>query len=154
MFEQVLWRGWCLVEILKLMLGRDSEDEIWSRFVFEPVIWTQPSGPLCLWQCFEQVELSLHRLLIDNWYFLGNSKPTHEVQEKHLAKKIDVKYLYFFVFPFSRWKTIFVIFFEQSIEWSNKESYKILHFDSCSWQVNNVLYFAGINNIVVRMLLY
>ena len=24
----VLWRGCCLVEILKLMLGRDSEDEI------------------------------------------------------------------------------------------------------------------------------
>ena len=43
------------------MLGRDSEDEIWSRFVFELVLWpqevtlvsrTQPSGPLCLWQCF------------------------------------------------------------------------------------------------------
>ena len=34
------------------MLCRDSEDEIWSRFVFELVIWTQPSGPLCLWQCF------------------------------------------------------------------------------------------------------
>ena len=50
---QVLWRGWCLVEILKMMLGRDSEDEIWSRFVFELVIWTQPSGPLCLWQCFK-----------------------------------------------------------------------------------------------------
>ena len=30
--------------------------------------------------------------LTDNWYFLGNSKPTREVQEKHLAKKIDVKY--------------------------------------------------------------
>ena len=27
-----------MVEILKLMLGRDSEDEIWSRFVFELVI--------------------------------------------------------------------------------------------------------------------
>ena len=50
---QVLWRGWCLVEILKMMLGRDSEDEIWSRFVFELVIRTQPSGPLCLWQCFD-----------------------------------------------------------------------------------------------------
>ena len=25
---EVLWRGWCLVEILKLMLGLDSEDEI------------------------------------------------------------------------------------------------------------------------------
>ena len=29
------------VEILKLMLGRDSEDEIWSRFMFELVIWLQ-----------------------------------------------------------------------------------------------------------------
>ena len=33
----------------------DSEDEIWSRFVFELVWtlvnWTQPSPPLCLWQC-------------------------------------------------------------------------------------------------------
>ena len=28
----------CLVEILKLMLFRDSEDEILSRFVFELVI--------------------------------------------------------------------------------------------------------------------
>ena len=45
------------------MLSRDSEDAIWSRFVFELVIWpkevtlvrwTQPSGPLCLWQCFLQ----------------------------------------------------------------------------------------------------
>ena len=44
------------------MLSRDSEDEMWSRFVFELVIWlqevtlarwTQPSGPLCLWQCFQ-----------------------------------------------------------------------------------------------------
>ena len=44
--------GWCLV-------GR-SEDEIWSRLVLELVIRpkevtlvsrTQPSGPLCLWQC-------------------------------------------------------------------------------------------------------
>ena len=33
------------------MPGRDSEDEIWSRFVFELVKWTQSSGPLCLWQC-------------------------------------------------------------------------------------------------------
>ena len=53
-------KWWCLVEILKLMQGRDSED-VWSRFVFELVIWpkevtlvsrTQLSGPLCLWQCF------------------------------------------------------------------------------------------------------
>ena len=38
------------------VLGGDSEDEIWSRFVFE-LVWTllsrtQPSGPMCLWQCF------------------------------------------------------------------------------------------------------
>ena len=42
------------------MLSRDPEDENWSRFVIELVIWpqevtlarwTQPSGPLCLWQC-------------------------------------------------------------------------------------------------------
>jgi len=65
---QVLWRGWCLVEILKLMLGQDSEDEIWSRFVFELVTWTQPSGPLCLWQCFNS--LSLVRQSNLNWIHL------------------------------------------------------------------------------------
>ena len=60
---------WPLVAIMTIILGRDSEamfgqdfeDEIWSRFVWELVIWpkevtlvtrTQPSGPLCLWQCF------------------------------------------------------------------------------------------------------
>ena len=45
----------------KSVLGRYYEEEIWSRFVFEIVIWpqevtlvrwTQPSGPLCLRQCF------------------------------------------------------------------------------------------------------
>ena len=35
------------------MIGRDSEDETWSRFAFENVIWTQPSGPFCLWQCLK-----------------------------------------------------------------------------------------------------
>ena len=35
------------------MLNRDSEIVICSRFVnCNIVIWTQPSGPLCLWQCF------------------------------------------------------------------------------------------------------
>ena len=52
------------------MLSRDSEDAIWSRFVFELVIWpqkvtlvrwTQPSGPLCLWQCFS-LKLVIYRL--------------------------------------------------------------------------------------------
>ena len=55
----MLMFGWDFL----LMLSRDSEDEMWSRFVFELVIWpqgvtlvrwTQPSGPLCLWQCFQQ----------------------------------------------------------------------------------------------------
>ena len=49
------------------MLSWDSEDEMWSRFVFELVIWlqevtlarwTQPSDPLCLWQCFFHVTVS------------------------------------------------------------------------------------------------
>ena len=39
-----------------LMFGWDSKAEIWSRFMFE-LVWTlvgrtQPSSPLCLWQCF------------------------------------------------------------------------------------------------------
>ena len=72
--DQVLWRGWCLVEILKMMLGRKSEDEIWSRFVFELfkwhlqvilVSWTQPSGPLCLWQCFLWAQQQRFHLQVD-----------------------------------------------------------------------------------------
>ena len=77
-----LW-GWILVNILKLglvkilslnlvgilMFGRDlevnayrdSELEIWSRFV----IWTQPSGLLCLWQCFHS--LPVHEFW--EWFF-------------------------------------------------------------------------------------
>ena len=44
----------------QLMLSRDSEDKMWSRLMFELLIWlqettlarwTQSSGPLCLWQC-------------------------------------------------------------------------------------------------------
>ena len=59
--------------ILKLVLGQDSED-VWSRFVSEPMIWakeitlvstTQPSGPLCLWQW-----LLLLSLLLMMRYFL------------------------------------------------------------------------------------
>ena len=66
--QPVLINLWCLIEILKLMLGQNSEDEICSRFVFELVIWpkqvtlvswTQPSGPLCLWQCFISRPISL-----------------------------------------------------------------------------------------------
>ena len=47
------------------MLNRDSEIVICSRFVnCDLVIWTQPSGPLCLWQCF-----------FFNLYFWSKSKP-------------------------------------------------------------------------------
>ena len=57
------------VEILKLVLGWDSEDEIWPRFVFE-LAWTlvrrtQPSGPLCLWRCLKIQTQDL--ILIPNW---------------------------------------------------------------------------------------
>ena len=53
------------------MQGQLSED-VWSRFVFE-LVWpkevtlvsrTQPSGPLCLWQCFYIVHLLTHWLSI------------------------------------------------------------------------------------------
>ena len=32
-------RCWCLVAILKLVLGWDYKEEIWSRFLFELVMW-------------------------------------------------------------------------------------------------------------------
>ena len=60
------------VEILKLVLGQYSEDEIWSNFVFELVIWlkkvtfvsrTQPSGPFRLWQCFSFLTVLLQRYM-------------------------------------------------------------------------------------------
>ena len=50
--EDLRCGGGCLVEILKMIPVWDSEDVICSRSVWELVIWTQPSGPLCLWQCF------------------------------------------------------------------------------------------------------
>ena len=49
---------------LRFLVTRDSEYEMWSSFVSELVIWpqeitlarwTQPSGPLCLWQCFNKI---------------------------------------------------------------------------------------------------
>ena len=55
------WRCWCLAEKL-IRFWR----WIWSRFMFELVIWpqvvtlirwTQPSGPLCLWQCLHQCSI-------------------------------------------------------------------------------------------------
>ena len=42
-----------------------SRHEIWSRFVYELVIWTQPSGPLCLWQCLiNTYQMSCHKALV------------------------------------------------------------------------------------------
>ena len=96
--SQISRWSWILVEILKLGLvkilnfkfsgvadvkltflvdaySRDSEDEMWPRFVFELVIWlqeitlarwTQPSGPLCLWQCFRNRRV-FPRLVSDKW---------------------------------------------------------------------------------------
>ena len=72
-----------MVEILKLMLGRDSEDEIWSRFVFELVIWTQPLGPLCLWQY-----LSITCLLIKREW--SGVPVTHPQQIGRLPELSDV----------------------------------------------------------------
>ena len=55
---QIYWRCWCLVEklILKSRFWRWNliklcEIVIWPQEV-TLVRWTQPSGPLCLWQCF------------------------------------------------------------------------------------------------------
>ena len=62
------------------MLGQDSEDEIWSRFVFELMIWTQPSGPLCLWHCFATAVLTL-RLLCQNDFFEDRKKKNETIIE-------------------------------------------------------------------------
>ena len=61
---------------LKLLLGRYYEDEIWSRFFWTLVKWyeevtlvtrTQPSGPLCLWQCFHTPSKKCKLLLFVFW---------------------------------------------------------------------------------------
>ena len=61
-----MWRCWLFGWDFLLMLSQDSEDEMWSRFMFELLIWlqevtlarwTQPSSPLCLWQCFISIFL-------------------------------------------------------------------------------------------------
>ena len=92
--DQVLWRGWCLVEILKMMLGRDSEDEIWSRFVFELVIRTQPSGPLCLWQCFSSGEHSLSVIFSR----AGRADPAFYICD-HLFFIFAITWWFVFTFP-------------------------------------------------------
>ena len=66
-FLLMFCRGWILVEILRLGLVKIlrlkccGEADAWSRFwrwnlikiCVQLVIWTQPLGPLCLWQCFQ-----------------------------------------------------------------------------------------------------
>ena len=57
------------------LFNRDSENEIWSRFVFELVIWAQPSGPLCLWQCFDIELKSAQTILATGLYISPNCLP-------------------------------------------------------------------------------
>ena len=90
------------------MLRRDSEDEMCSRFVPELVIWpqevilarwTQPSGPLCLWQCYFNIEessqfhsdmnvlFSLSKFGFNHLHFFF--MPIHRVSEKVLFQKFQ-----------------------------------------------------------------
>ena len=75
---------WSLGLVEMLMFGWDFEDEIWSIFVFELVIWTQSSGPLCLWQCSSFKPNQHDRIL----FYAPNSQ---ELRRKPLAivKKED-----------------------------------------------------------------
>ena len=110
-FEDEVWSVfycWCLVgvtmlnlgqdfrfkfirdtdEILKLMLNRDSEIEIWWTFVQELVIWTQSSGPLCLWQCYFWALTDV--TLTDCWRYQikywGTVKPTESTFSNWFGK--------------------------------------------------------------------
>ena len=44
--------GWVHITSSNTNLDQISFSESRPRFVFDLAIWTQPSGPLCLWQCF------------------------------------------------------------------------------------------------------
>ena len=77
-----------MVEILKLMLGRDSEDEIRSRFVFELVIRTQPSGPLCLWQCLYNLMVSMKVLNRNLRVNSGTGRLIHSTNVFYIQKVI------------------------------------------------------------------
>ena len=76
----IFW-SWCSGKILKLKFGHcfavdaSCDYEVQDRFGQELVIWpkevtlisrTQPSGPLCLWQCFEN---ETSRVILDNFPF-------------------------------------------------------------------------------------
>ena len=80
----MLMFGWDFL----LMLSRDSEDEMWSRFMFELLIWlqeatlarwTQSSGPLCLWQCF------LHKLNLTAWCQISTFTKPIQLPKQFLA---------------------------------------------------------------------
>ena len=77
----IFW-SWCSGKILKLKFGHcfavdaSCDYEVQDRFGQELVIWpkevtlisrTQPSGPLCLWQCFEN---ETSRVILDNFPFV------------------------------------------------------------------------------------
>ena len=76
------------------MLSRDSENKMWSRFVIWPqevtlARGTQPSGPLCLWQCFF---LIIFRLFLDikllwqsKWPWRWNNDNTHQCAQPPTA---------------------------------------------------------------------
>ena len=53
-----------------LTLGGVYEAEVWSVFNFLLMLnwWTQPSGPLCLWQCF---------ILVPQEHFWSSPKNNH-----------------------------------------------------------------------------
>ena len=70
------------------MLSRDSEDEMWSRLMFELLIWpqevtlarwTQPSGPLCLWQCFYKQH---YEWLFSSWRGISYLHSENKVMSK------------------------------------------------------------------------
>ena len=85
------------------MLGQDSEDEIWWRFVFELVILpkevtlvsrTQPSGPLCLWQCLFLFSYSSSGLGDCQAYSpAGDAYEPHPLEEWHVSVPMTILHL-------------------------------------------------------------
>ena len=103
------------------MLGRDSSDDIWSRFVLDLVIWpeqvtlvsrTQPSGPLCLWQCFITKEdgsilLGLKSLVFESYALLMDAQFIYwKLEKMHLDLKYGFAYWKYFIlnYGFVYWK--------------------------------------------------
>ena len=62
--------SWCMVGILKMKFYQDlCELVIWPKQV-TLVSWTQPSGPLCLWQCFTMGYAEIGDRYYRYWYWL------------------------------------------------------------------------------------